>query len=147
MFTHYSWSSPCVTLAAYPTKLFSSASAVTQTKPMVTAAPSPIFTRKNPRRRIEGAGELIVNLSNYLLFQLVSAFNKTACYSMMFFLVLVIHWPYLDTETSWSFWRWTQRRPKMESPASPDDVQLHDDGAAEEGCNQECKTQFKGTAQ
>ena len=87
---------PCVTLAAYPTRLFSSASAVTQTKPMVTAAPSPIFTRKNPRRRIEGAGELIVNLSNYLLFQLVSAFNKTACYSMMFFLVLVTHWPYLN---------------------------------------------------
>ena len=26
-------------------------------------------------------------------------------------------------------------KTKMESPASPDDVQLHDDGAAEEGCN------------
>ena len=27
------------------------------------------------------------------------------------------------------------------------DDQLHDDGAAEEGCFQDCKTQFKGTAQ
>ena len=35
----------------------------------------------------------------------------------------------------------------MESPASPDDIQLHDDGAADEGCYRECKTQFKGTAQ
>ena len=82
---------PCATLAATSNLLFSSASAVTPVTPTTEAAPSPIFTRKNPRRRIEGAGELIVNLSNYLLFQLVSAFNKTACYSMMFFLVLVSH--------------------------------------------------------
>ena len=29
------------------------------------------------------------------------------------------------------------KEAKMESPASPDDVQLHDDGAADEGCYQE----------
>ena len=30
---------------------------------------------------------------------------------------LVIHWPYLDTETLWSFWRWTWRPRWSHQPA------------------------------
>ena len=56
-----------------------------------------------------------------------------------FFLVLVIHWPYLDTETSWSFRRWTWRPRWSPQPALMcSRRRLYQDW---------CKTQFKGTAQ
>ena len=63
-------------------------------------------TRKNPRRRIEGGGWMwLYKLFISIILLLVSAFKYNASNLMKFFLVFL----YLDTETSWSFRRWTRR--------------------------------------
>ena len=148
MSTNYSWSLPCSTSVAYPTQLLSSATAVTPATLMAEAAPIPSPTRKSPRRCIEGW--TLVKCKIYLLFivNIVSAFPlKCLLLDDVFFSWI---WSFIDHTSTLKLHGVSGDEPEDQDgvPSQPwCDYQLHDDGAAEEGCNQDCKTQFKGTAQ
>ena len=135
MSTNYSWSLPCSTSVAYPTQLLSSATAVTPATLMAEAAPIPSPTRKSPRRCIEGW--TLVKCKIYLLFivNIVSAFPlKCLLLDDVFFSWI---WSFIDHTSTLKLHGVFGDEPEDQEGVTSQpwcDDQLHDEGAAKEGC-------------